>query len=445
MAITKNHAIDTMLKTAIDYILNPAKTDEKLLVSSFGCSPETADLEFERTRQYAIDKGKHLARHIIQLFKPGETTPEQAYEIGMKLADEIFGGRFEFIVSTHTDRGHIHNHIICNDVSFVDYKHIHINKKWYYNTRRISDRICREYGLSVIEPSAERGKSYTEYTAAKNGTSWKAKLKQMIDALIPRAKDFDDFLRLMQENGYEVKQGKYISFRAEGQERFTRSKTIGVNYTEEAIAERIAGKRTRKQPRRYDKRISLLIDIQNSIKAQQSGGYEHWAKINNLQQASKTINFLTENGIHTYEDLIVRVDETSRKFDETADSLKATEKKIEEINMLKKNIQTYQTLKPIYAKYRKAKNKDDFEREHRREIILFETARKYLSSVSDGNKLPIVEKLNMELAELTKQKQQLYAEYRKSKKALSEMDIIKANVDTILDVPKRRNREPEIE
>ena len=196
----------------------------------------------------------------------------------------------------------IHNHIICNDVSFVDYKHIHINKKWYYNTRRISDRICREYGLSVITPSAERGKSYTEYTVAKNSTSWKAKLKNMIDVLIPQAKDFDDFLRLMQENGYEVKQGKYISFRAEGQERFTRAKTIGVNYTEEAIAERIAHKRTRKQPRRDDNSISLLIDIQNSIKAQQSGGYEHWAKINNLQQASKTINFLTENGIHTYED-----------------------------------------------------------------------------------------------------------------------------------------------
>ncbi len=445
MAITKNHAIDTTLKTAIDYILNPDKTDGKLLVSSFRCSPETADLEFEWTRQNAIDKGKHLARHIIQSFEPGETTPEQAHEIGMKLADEIFGGRFEFIVSTHTDRGHIHNHIICNDVSFTNYKHIHINKKWYYNTRRISDRICREYGLSVITPSAERGKSYTEYTAAKNGTSWKAKLKNMIDVLIPQAKDFDDFLRLMQENGYEVKQGKYISFRAEDRERFTRAKTIGVNYTEKAIAERIAGRRTRKQPRRDDKRISMLIDIQNNIKAQQNGGYEHWAKINNLQQASKTINFLTENGIHTYEDLVARVDETSRKFTETTDNLKSVEKRIEEINMLKKNIRTYKSLRPIYTKYRKSKNKDDFEREHRREILLFEAARKYLSSVQNGGKLPSLESLNAELTELSKRKQQLYAEYRKSKKALSEMDVVKANVDTILDVPKRRNREQEIE
>ncbi len=249
----------------------------------------------------------------------------------------------------------------------------------------------------------------------------------------------------MQKNGYEVKQGNYISFRAEGQERFTRSKTIGANYTEEAIAERIAGKRTRKQPRRNDKRISLLIDIQNNIKAQQSGGYEYCAKINNLQQASKTINFLTENGIHTYEDLVARVDEMSRKFTETTDNLKSVEKRIEEINMLKKNIRTYKSLRPIYTEYRKSRNKDDFEREHRREIILFETARKYLSSVQNGGKLPSLESLNAELAELSKRKQQLYAEYRKSKKALLEMDIIKANVDTILDVPKRHNREQEIE
>ena len=189
----------------------------------------------------------------------------------------------------------------------------------------------------------------------------------------------------------------------------------------------------------------MLIDIHNSIKAQQSGGYEHWAKINNLQQASKTINFLTENGIHTYEDLIARIDAMSRKFNETTDNLKAVEKRIEEINMIKKNIRTYKSLRPIYTEYRKSRNKDDFEREHRRKIILFEAARKYLSSVVVGNKLPSVESLNTELAELTKRKQQLYVEYRKSKKALSEMDVIKANVDKILDVPKRHNREQEIE
>ena len=445
MAITKTHPIKSTLRKSLDYILNPEKTDGKLLVSSFACSPDTADIEFEWTRKSAKRASPNLGHHLIQSFAPNETTPEQAHEIGMKLAEKILGGKYEFVLTTHIDKGHIHNHLIYNSTSFVDHKHFHSTPQSYYYTRRVSDRLCAEYGLSVIEPNGERGKSYTEYTAAKNGTSWKAKLKQTIDALIPQAKDFDDFLRLMQENGYEVKKGKYISFRAEGQERFTRSKTIGANYTEEAIAERIAGKRTRKQPRRDDKRIGLLIDIQNSIKAQQSKGYEHWAKINNLKQASKTINFLTENGIHTYEDLITKIDNMNRSYNKVSDNIKSVEKRTEEINILKKHIQTYTALKPIYDEYRKSKNKDDFEREHRREIILFEAAQKYLSSVSKGNKLPSLESLNTELAELTERKQQLYAEYRKSKKALSEMDVIKANVDTILNIPKRQKREQEIE
>ena len=442
MAITKTHPIKSTLRKAIDYILNPEKTDVDLLVSSFACSPETADIEFDFTRDKAINKGSHLARHLIQSFDPGETTPEQAHEIGMKLAERVLGGKYEFVLSTHTNKDNIHNHIIFNSVSFVDYKKYHSNKQTYNFIRRTSDLLCKEYGLSIItNPSQEKGKSYSEYTATKNGTSWKAKLKNMIDTLIPLSKDFDDFLRLMQENGYEVKQGKYISFRAEGQERFTRSKTIGENYTAEAITARIAKSRTRRPPRRDSSRISLLIDIQNNIKAQESKGYEHWAKINNLKQASKTINFLTEHGLNTYADLISKIAEMHQGFDETADKLKATEKRIDEVNILKKHIKTYQALRPIYAEYKKSGNKEDFERQHRREIALYEASYKYLSSVQNGGKLPSLESLNTELMELTEQKRKLYADYRKEKKALSEMDIIKSNVDTILNIPKQEEQE----
>ena len=438
MAITKTHPIKSTLRKAIDYILNPAKTDTVLFVSSFACSPETADIEFDLTRELSRGNGTHLARHLIQSFEPGETTPEQAHEIGMKLAESVLGGKYEFVLSTHIDKGHVHNHIIFNSVSFVDYKKYHSNKQTYNFIRRTSDRLCKEYGLSVItNPNQEKGKSYTEYTAAKNGTSWKAKLKNMIDTLIPLSKDFDDFLRLMQENGYEVKQGKYISFRAEGQERFTRSKTIGENYTAEAITARIAKSKTRKQPRRDSSRISLLIDIQNNIKAQESKGYEHWAKINNLKQASKTINFLTEHDLNTYEDLISKIADMHRSFDETADKLKATEKRIDEINILKKHIKTYQALRPIYVEYKKSGNKEDFERQHRREIALYEASYKYLSAVQNGGKLPSLESLNTELIELTEQKQKLYADYRKEKKEIAEIDIIKSNVDTILNIPKQ--------
>ena len=223
------------------YILNPEKTDGKLLASSFGCGLETADIEFAWTREAAGDRGTHLGRHLIQSFAVGETTPEEAHKIGMELAGAVLGGKYEFVLTTHVDKDHLHNHLIFNAVSFVDYKKYHSNKQSYHFIRRTSDRICKEHGLSVVVPGQDKGKSYAEYTAEKQGTSYKAKLKTAIDTLIPQVKDFDELLRRLQEMGYEIKQGKYISFRAAGQERFTRTKTLGAAYTEEAIKERIKG------------------------------------------------------------------------------------------------------------------------------------------------------------------------------------------------------------
>lgn len=448
MAITTNHTIDTTLRKAIDYIINPDKTDAKLLVHAYACTPEFADVEFDWTRKKAIDKGEHLARHIIQAFSPGETTPEQAHEIGKRFADELLGGKFEYILTTHIDKGHIHNHIICNDVSFVDYKHIHINEKWYNRSRRINDKLCKEYGLSVVEPNAERKNKNTKYE--NKPVSWRAKLKAEIDKIIPQAKDFEDFLRLMELNGYEVKRGEYISLRAtrQGQERFIRLKaeTLGNRYTVEGISKRIEKTHKRKLPVRNN-RISLIIDIQNCIKAQESKGYEHWAKINNLKQASKTLNFLTEHNISSYAELESRIEEMRRNFDDTADKLKSTESRLNSVNILRKNISTYKALRPIYEEYTKAKDKSRFEKQHQREIILFKAAHKYLSETLTDGKLPALETVNAERMELEEQKQKLYADYKKAKKALSEIDIVKANVDTMLNVPQRseQTRENQIE
>ena len=273
MAITKTHPIKSTLKKAIDYICNPEKTDGKLLVSSFGCAAETADIEFAWTRKYSIDKGTHLGRHLIQAFEPGETTPEQAHEIGMQLAKEILGGKYEFVLTTHIDKGHIHNHLIFNAVSFADYHHYHSNKRSYHYIRRVSDRLCKEHGLSVIIPGQNRGKSYAEYTAEKTGTSYKAKLKAVIDKLIPVSSNFEDLIRRLQNEGYEIKRGKYISCRASGQERFTRMKTLGADYTEEAVAARIAGRpRPSRQPKRDDKRIKL-VNSEESIQEIADGLY----------------------------------------------------------------------------------------------------------------------------------------------------------------------------
>ena len=441
MAVTKTHPIKTTLNKAIAYICNPGKTDETLLVSSFGCSAETADIEFSWTRRHAIDKGTNLGRHLIQAFSPGEVTPKQAHEIGMKLANEVLGGKYEFVLTTHIDKGHIHNHIIFNSVSFVDYRKYHSNKQSYHFIRRTSDRLCKEYGLSVIVPGQDKGKRYIEHTTEKAGTSYKAKLKTVIDRLIPQVSDFEELLKRLEAEGYEIKRGKYISCKATGQERFTRLKTLGVDYTEEAVSSRIAGGlRPSKQPKLGSQKIILLIDIQNNLKAQESGGFAHWAKINNLKEAARTFNFLTEHGITHYEQLQGKVDEVMTEQDRLLSSIKAKEQRIGEIGLLIKHVSAYREHRPVYEQYRKSSDKEKFLRGQESQIILFESAAKALKQMG-VQKLPDITALKKEMDSLTAEKQQEYGTYQKIKVQVKELDTIKRNVDQFLSAPQKEERE----
>ena len=431
MAVTKIHPIKSTLKLAFEYILNPEKTDEKMLASSFGCGIETADMEFKFTRDNAKGKSPNLAHHLIQSFEPGETTPEEAHEIGMRLAEEVLGGKYEFVLTTHIDKGHIHNHIIYNAVSFTEFNYYHSTPPKYYNIRRTSDKLCEEYGLSVIRNPQGKGKSYIEHTAAKQGKSWKAQLKNTIDVLIPLSKDFDEFLLLMEQQGYKVKrQNKNVSFCTDGRERYMRSKTLGPDYTVEALKERIAGKVK-------GKRISLIIDIQNCIKARESKGYEHWAKINNLKQAAKTLNFLTENNITTYDELEKAVKQKQKDFDGISEKVKELERQINTTAMLIKNVETYTRLKPVMEQRKKAKNKEQFAERHQAEIILFEAALKELK----GAKYPPIKELRQSYKSLQSEKETLYAEYKKAKSEAAEIDIIKSNVDSLLGASHRQSRD----
>ncbi|MEA5058984.1 MAG: relaxase/mobilization nuclease domain-containing protein [Candidatus Pelethousia sp.] len=431
MAVTKIKPIKSTVKKALDYIQNPAKTDGKLLVSSFGCSYETADIEFEMTLKQAMQKGNNIAHHLIQSFEPGKTTPELAHEIGRQLADDVLGGKYEYVLSTHTDKGHIHNHIIFCAVDMVEHKKYISNKQSYAYIRRTSDRLCRENGLSVVKPGRNKGKSYAEYQADKAGTSWKAKLKIAIDALIPLSTDFDDFLRRMAAAGYETKRGKYISFRTPEQERFTRCKTLGENYTEDAITERIKGKRPVRTPKPERKGISLLIDIENSIKAQQSAGYERWAKIENLKRAAKTMNFLTEHGITEYAGLETKVAELVAASDGAAAALKGVEKRLSDMAVMIKQITTYKQTKPVADDYRRTKDKPRYRREHESALILYEAAARALKENS-VTKLPDLSALKAEYDRMADEKERLYAQYGEAKKAMKEYGIIKQNVDGIL-------------
>ena len=441
MAVTKTHPIKSTLKAAIDYICNPEKTDGKLLVSSYGCTAETADIEFAWTRRHSIDKGTHLGRHLIQAFEPGEVTPEEAHEIGMELANEILGGKYEFVLTTHIDKGHIHNHLIFNAVSFTDHKHYHSNKRSYHYIRRTSDRICKEHGLSVIIPGKDKGKSYIEHQAAQAGTSYKAKLKAAIDRLIPASADFEDLLLRLQREGYEIKRGKYVSCRVSGQERFTRMKTLGVDYTEEAIAARIAGRsRPSRQPRQRDGRISLLIDIQNNIKAQENAGFAHWAKLNNLKQAARTMNFLTERGIDSYGELESRMTEVSERRDTTHAEIKRIEGRSSELALMMKHAGTYRQLKPVYDRYRQSRDKEKFLRGHESEIILFEAAARELKRMG-AVPLPATESMKIDLANLAAEKERLLSEYKTARTEAQEYETVKQNVDALLAVPREQEQQ----
>lgn len=437
MAVTKIKAIRGTLSKAIAYILNPEKTDEKLLVSSYGCASETAAREFEWTRKIAEQKGMNpvriIARHVIQSFEIGEVTPELAHEIGKQFADEILGGKYEYVLTTHIDKDHVHNHLIFNAVDFVDYHAYKSYKRIYYDMREVSDRLCKENGLSVIPPSQNKGMGYKEYTEAKRGTSWKQKLKQTIDRLVITAKDYDDFLRLMQEAGYEIKTGKYISFRAEGQERFTRSKTIGENYTEERIKERIAGRTPRRSQRQTTpKGISLIGDIQERIRLIDSKGYEHKAKLTILKEAARTLNYLTENNLLQYADLEKKVEDVHSSYDRTGKELKVVEARLREVQPLIKNISNYQRLKPVYDAFQKAKDKPGFKAKHEAELVIFEAARSTLLAMQGDEKLPSLKTLQAEQQRLLEEQQRLYDERAKLKKEARLIDTMKANVDIFL-------------
>ena len=285
----------------------------------------------------------------------------------------------------------------------------------YRELRQLSDEICKEHGLSVIPPSQNKGMDYKEYTEAKRGTSWKQKLKQTIDRLVITAKNYDDFLRLMQEAGYEIKTGKYISFRAEGQERFTRSKTIGENYTEERIKERIR-----------------LID---------SRGYEYKAKLTILKEAARTLNYLTENNLLQYADLEKKVEDVHSSYDRTGKELKSVEARLREVQPLIKNISNYQRLKPVYDAFQRAKDKPSFKAKHEAELVIFEAARSTLLAMQGDEKLPSLKTLQAEQQRLLEEQQRLYDERAKLKKEARMIDALKANVDDFLKPNAERDQE----
>lgn len=441
MAITKIHPITTTLTKALNYIQNPKKTDGTLLVDGYGCVPETAYQQFMRTKEKVDKKNGYLAFHLIQSFSPGEVDYETAHKIGIELADKVFKGRFQYVIATHIDRGNVHNHIIANSVSFKDFGKYNSSPNSYYFIRRTSDMLCKEYGLSVVAEPKDKGKSHYEHLLDKKGQSWKSLLRQNIDSCIIKARDWDEFLLLMQREKYEIKSGKYISFRAEGQERFTRSKTLGTDYTEEQIRNRIAGgKRIEFES---SQRVSLIIDIENAMKERQKNpeAYRQWATIQNIRTMANTLNFLTEHNLLDYDKLSEKTEATRENYNSTRTRIKEIEKRLKTIDEDIHNIDNYRKTKPIADKLETVVFKERYRKEHEADLIIFGAAEMYLKKRFNGGKAPLIKDLRAEQKALLAEKDKLYESYYSEKSELSKLQATMKNVDMILGRDKAQEQE----
>lgn len=472
MATSKMKVIKKTLKKAIDYIVNPDKTNDGQLVFSHGCSVETADLEMEITAKQGSGRGDRIAYHLIQSFSPeDDITPEQALELGKEFARKVTGGNCEFVVATHVDKDFIHNHIIFNAVNYVDYTKYHSDKKDKYRIRDINDEICNVNGLSVLPQYDAIRKHKYENKYKEHTAGWKEKLKAAIDNAIRNVASFDEFLYEMEMEGYEIKRGKHIAFHAPGQERngraaYTRAKSLGDNYTEEALRFRIEhkenevnlqeskqetnhqktsstalDKKLKSNSRKgtpyqafYQKKINLLIDISKNIKAQKSKGYEQALVRSNINTLVKTMNYLVEHKIETSDEFAVYAEGKNAEYQLCRKNVKKLENELLDLSEKIKFTQNYKKYKPIYEQSKRIKNKNEFLREHQDEIVLYRASLLYF----DRNQ---IEPNTMNLGELfeqyrvTKQeKMEMDKASKTIKKEISELNTIAQNIETALDI-----------
>ena len=434
----KGKSVAACLKSRTDYVQNPDKTEHGELISSYECSPLTVDEEFMLSkRQYELVTGRRqksdvIAYQIRQSFKPGEITAEEANKVGYELAMRFTKGKYAFIVATHTDREHIHNHIIYNSTALDSTRKFRDFLLSGLAVQRLSDLICLEHQLSVIEikPYRERQKR-TLYPPKESNRD---RLCGVIDTILAeKPKDYEDFLQGLEQQGYEVKRGKYTSVKGARQKRFIRFRTLGAGYSEEELKAVISGE-AEHHPRQKQKRIvpeqkfQMLVDIQAKLAEGKSMGYARWAKRYNLKEMSKTLIFLQENKIGSIEEMQERIDAATARYHELGDSIKATETRMAEIAVLRTHIVNYARTRPVYDAYRKAGYSKRFLDTHREEITLHKAAKTAFDEAG-LKKLPKAKDLSIEYAELLKKKKESYPDYRKARDEMQELMKAQKNVE----------------
>ena len=442
----KGKSVAACLKSRTDYAKNPDKTNRGELVSSYECSPLTADEEFMLSkRQYELATGRRqkndvIAYQIRQSFKPGEITAEEANKVGYELAMRFTKGKYAFIVATHTDREHIHNHIIYNSTALDGTRKF---RDFFFSAlavQRLSDLICLEYQLSVIEikPYRERQKR-TLYPPKESNRD---RLCSVIDSILDeKPKDYEDFLQKLEQQGYEVKRGKYTSVKGARQKRFIRFRTLGAGYSEEELKAVLAGEaehRPRQKCPTSEQKFQMLVDIQAKLAEGKGAGFARWAKQHNLKEMSRTLVFLQENKIGSIEEMQERVDAATARYHELGDSIKASEKRLPEIAVLKAHIINYAKTRPVYDAYRKTGYSKRFLETHRTEITLHKAAKAAFDE-SNLKTLPKVKELDAEYSKLLTEKKARYPGYRKAKEEMQELLRAQKNIELFFD--EERNPE----
>ena len=446
MHLNEGKSLAQTLQARTDYVLNPDKTDDLKLVSSFGCDPKTVASEFLLSkRQYCTLNGRTqkndvIAYQVRQSFKPGEITPEEANQVGYEFAKRFLKDRFAFVVCTHVDKAHIHNHIIWNSTALDGKRKYRDFYRSAFAVRKLSDQICTEHNFSVIEKPEGKSKPYNIWLGEEPKRSHREQLRLTIDAALSRQPEsFDTLLSLLTEAGCEIKRRKNPSIRISTDHRFARFDTLGPGYSVEDLQAIIAGTKkapVRRKPRPdTQKSVSLLVDIQHKMQEGKGPGYERWAKSFNLKQMAQTVLYLQEHNLLDYDELAEKTAGASDRFRKLSDQIKDAETRMTEISVLRSHIINYAKTREVYAGYRKAGYSKKYLAEHEADILLHKAAKKYFDE-SGITKLPSVKSLNAEYAELLSRKKQAYADYRRTKDEMRELLVVKSNVDCILGIDK---------
>lgn len=452
MAYTKIHSIKSTVGKAINYITNPEKTDGELLVSGYNCESMSAAIDFKITEMLAqevmgkdytkVGGANNLAYHTIQSFsKFDKLTPEEAHEIGKKLADEMLQGKHEYIIATHIDKGHIHNHIIFNSVSFYDYgKYRTAPYKTARKIREISDKLCEEKGLNIIKEPKGKGKSRTEWEARKQGTSWKAKIEFIINENINKAKDYNEFILLLKNSGVEVKEGKHIAFKLEGQQKFVRGKTIGIDFTKEKIVERILN--GEKVPDKNSSKDNVTTPEKFEKKIEQAAKKQLFKDTKELANALIVIR---RESINNVIDFDIKASELKAKSIEVKTDIKTLDNKNMQYKEAAKYLVAYNKYLPVKLEYDKQNfiSKQKFYKKNESELLAFEHAEKQLEKIGVNTNVDY-----NKVVELVKQQTEKTGELNKlfidTEKRINEITKAKNLVENILN-PNLKTSELELE